>query len=225
MRETTLTGGRWLNPGYWIKSPNGRYQLIYQNDGNLVLYGPGNQALWNSGTWGRSAGRAIIQNDGNLVVYDAGGRSVWHSGTWGNAGARLALQDDGNLVVYATNGRAVWNSGTYGGRSVIARPSNQAANLAAIIGPNHSIWRSATHQTTVHVRRTNEGHIVSWDSGGGNGRLTIEENRLVIHWPYPGTTKEIYAATGGNISSSRIVWDRIMPQGGYRDIWTKVSSS
>jgi len=93
-------------------SSDGRFQLIYQGDGNLVLYQIGLGALWASNTWGTSPGQAIMQGDGNLVVYDASGRALWASGTWGNPGSSLSVQSDGNVVVYRPAGPAIWATNT-----------------------------------------------------------------------------------------------------------------
>ena len=97
-----------LFAGDALVSPNGRYSLDYQVDGNLVVYEDRRRALWSSVTAGTSAGRAVMQGDGNLVVYDAGSRVVFASGTGGHPGAQLVMQDDGNLVIYAVNGAPIW---------------------------------------------------------------------------------------------------------------------
>jgi hypothetical protein len=103
--------GEVLFPGQSISSANGRYTLVYQGDGNLVLYGPGG-ALWASNTNGQPVGVAIMQGDGNLVIYGPGGTVVWASNTDGNPGARLVVQDDGNVVIYRTDGTAAWATNT-----------------------------------------------------------------------------------------------------------------
>ncbi len=105
-----LRPNEYLNPGETRPSVDGRFRLEYQWDGNLVLY-MGGTALWSSGTYGRSAGRAIMQDDGNFVVYDAEGRDAWSSATCGNPGAYLVVQSDGNMVVYSAVW-ALWASGT-----------------------------------------------------------------------------------------------------------------
>ncbi|MEO7272375.1 MAG: hypothetical protein ABIX28_17560 [Vicinamibacterales bacterium] len=97
-----------------IQSGNGRFSLVYQGDGNLVLYRSDGRPLWASQTSGRSAGRTVMQMDGNLVVYDAGGTPIWASGTSGYGGASLLVQDDGNVVIYAASGAPLWASGTSG---------------------------------------------------------------------------------------------------------------
>jgi hypothetical protein len=92
-----------------LTSADGRFRLVMQADGNLVLYQYG-QALWASGTNGARSAR--MQADGNFVLYDAANRAVWASHSAGHPGARLVLQDDGNLVVYDAYGRALWASNT-----------------------------------------------------------------------------------------------------------------
>ena len=72
--------------------------LVYQNDGNLVLYGPSG-ALWASNTVGQPPGFATMQDDGNVVVYRADGVPIWATDTSGMPGAELRVQDDGRLVL------------------------------------------------------------------------------------------------------------------------------
>lgn len=107
-----LNPGQTLIPGTQIGSPNGRYRLIYQTDGNLVLYGP-RRALWASDTNGRFPGVAIMQTDGNLVIYGLRNEVIWSSGTWGNPDSFLIVQDDGNLVIYRPDGTPIWATDTW----------------------------------------------------------------------------------------------------------------
>jgi hypothetical protein len=96
-----------------IVSPNNRYELRMQSDGNLVLYyRPTYNALWQSTTSGSGATRAVMQQDGNLVVY-RGETDLWQSKTSGYTNATLVMQDDGNAVIYH-NGVARWSTGTSG---------------------------------------------------------------------------------------------------------------
>lgn len=108
--RNVLPAGSRMMPGQTLISPEGRFRLVYQGDGNLVLYDDALQTpLWWSGTSGRSAGLVGMQGDGNLVIYDAAVNPLWMSGTAANANARLVLQSDSNLVVYTADGRAVWD--------------------------------------------------------------------------------------------------------------------
>jgi hypothetical protein len=101
-------------------STDGRFNLIYQNDGNFVLY-QGTTVLWSSHTaitvptGGYLPEQVRFQADGNLVVYDTYGgveTAVWASNTSGNPGSTLNLQNDGNLVIYNAAGKAIWSTKT-----------------------------------------------------------------------------------------------------------------
>lgn len=110
----TLGAGEWLGHGQEIRSINNRFALIYQGDGNLVLYRDDGRPLWASQTAGTSVGQVAMQADGNLVIHDAAGTPVWSSGTSAHAGAVLTLQPDGNVVIYAPSGAPVWHTATAG---------------------------------------------------------------------------------------------------------------
>lgn len=101
-----------LGAGQQLTSPNGKYVLTMQSDGDLVL-GEGGATVWSSGTGGSGAVRVDMQSDGNLVLYKESGEAAWDSKTDNHPGATLTLQDDRNLVVYAPNGDALWSSETY----------------------------------------------------------------------------------------------------------------
>ena len=103
-----LTQGEVLYANDSKCSKDGRYCLVYQSDGNLVLYHD-STSVWDIGTSGRSAGVAVMQTDGNFVVYDANDQYVWDSGTSGNSGAYLAVEGGGNLAVYAANRAWLWD--------------------------------------------------------------------------------------------------------------------
>jgi hypothetical protein len=94
----------------WLTSPNGRYQLILQPDGNLVLYDlqNGHQPIWASDTNDESANAAVLQDDGNFVLYGLPD-PVWATGTDGQGPCSLTLRDDGTLVI-APIPASVWTS-------------------------------------------------------------------------------------------------------------------
>ena len=109
----TLVTGQGFIPGQSIKSSDGRFTLILQGDGNLVLYGPQNQPLWASNTAGHTdVWDVIMQGDGNFVVYDSHKVALWASGTAGHASAYLVVQDDGNVVIYNVNDTSIWATNT-----------------------------------------------------------------------------------------------------------------
>lgn len=106
--------GAALHRGQSARSCDGRFDLVMQDDGNLVLYGENDKALWHTHTYGTDAAYVVMQHDGNLVLYANDGDALWHTHTYGKPGAELYLQDDGNLVVYLPDGTALWNSETAG---------------------------------------------------------------------------------------------------------------
>jgi len=113
MPDTLKPNDKLLPKNQMISSRDGRFSLVMQTDGNLVLYRNGaSQALWASDTNGKQVGFAIMQGDGNFVIYAPGGAALWAAGTHGNPGSPLILQDDGNLVIYAPGNKAIWASNT-----------------------------------------------------------------------------------------------------------------
>jgi hypothetical protein len=106
-------GGQGLGPKEDVKSCDGRFELIMQSDGNLVLY-EGSKALWATGTNGKDGYAMWMQTDGNFVLYNPYKTALWNSKTESHAGSTLHVQNDGNLVVYNSGGKAIWSSGTYG---------------------------------------------------------------------------------------------------------------
>ena len=111
------TGSVTLNPGDAIYSPDRRYKLILQTDGNLVEYDSASNALWAAGTYHKGSIAAVMQDDGNLVVYgpnnaDGSLNPIWSSRTDGHRGAALRVQNDGNMVIYDASGKPLWASNT-----------------------------------------------------------------------------------------------------------------
>lgn len=91
-------------------SCDGRFQLVMQGDGNLVLYYIGVQALWSSDTYGTGASRAVMEPGGSFNVYDDAG-GLWFSTFTSGTDTFFAVQDDGNLVIYEGS-TPLWASNT-----------------------------------------------------------------------------------------------------------------
>lgn len=101
--------GESLLAGQSKTSPDGRYRLTMQTDGNLVLYNAANQPLWHSHTDGSGATHAVLQYDGNFVVYAPGFQAKWHTNTWTTRADRFVVQNDSNLVLYGSDGYPHWH--------------------------------------------------------------------------------------------------------------------
>jgi hypothetical protein len=110
----TMWPGQWLAVNWWVESPNQRFYLSYQSDGNLVLYRSDGFPIWATMTNGTEPGYVAMQDDGNFVIYDGRGVPIWHTNTWGNPGAYLSIHDDGNMAIYSTGGQLLWQSGSGG---------------------------------------------------------------------------------------------------------------
>jgi hypothetical protein len=92
---------------YRCFSPNGHAQLVWQHDGNLVVYDENNKARWASGTAG--VGQAFLYEPvGNAIIWDVHQRIIWSTGTAGHPNDSLSpnvnhgpvCQNDGNVVIY-----------------------------------------------------------------------------------------------------------------------------
>lgn len=105
-----LSAGQSLGPGQSVSSDDGSFTLLYQMDGNLVLYG-GAGALWASNTVDTAPGFVSLQGDGNFVIYNADGAALWATNTFGD-GNWLSVQNDGNVVIYDAGGNALWATNT-----------------------------------------------------------------------------------------------------------------
>ncbi|WCT13578.1 hypothetical protein [Mucilaginibacter jinjuensis] len=105
------------------KSNNGLYRLVYQGDGNLVLYNSANVGLWASGPLQNGNLSSCDFAYFNIVIHRNGGSVLWsysppqHDAT--TAGSWV-LQDDGNFVFYAVlnyaGGSYSVSTGTQGGK-------------------------------------------------------------------------------------------------------------
>ena len=175
--QNWLGPGGWLNPGNEKVSPNERYRLRNQPDGNLVLYVDGWYALWSSGT---GAPGYVTIEEGNVVIYRDDG-SVWSSGTPGHPGAHLQVQDDGNVVVYADpslGGGAVWDTQTAGGGppTPTLTINGQGEGDAVDIRTQHSL-----------------DIVVSGIPGGPTDEVdvyTVPGSQLIEHFPLAGVPAE-----------------------------------
>jgi hypothetical protein len=149
----TLVPGAELPSGAIVRSADGRYVLVMQEeDGNLVLY-QGAAPLWGSGPRGRGA-HAVMQPDGNFVIYN-GAAAPWSTGGAGFPGAVLAVQNDSNIVSYH-NGHAIWtrSDGYVGDR----------LHPGATLLPG-AYLKSASKQFMLVMQDT-DGNLVLYGSGG-----------------------------------------------------------
>ncbi|MBK8969587.1 MAG: ricin-type beta-trefoil lectin domain protein [Lewinellaceae bacterium] len=90
----------------------GNWNLLWQYDGNLVLYGPGyGNGAWTSHTDNKGTD-LYFQGDGNLVIYQSG-NPVFASNTAndqhsGKGGRKLVLTPEGSLYIIDQDGNKIW---------------------------------------------------------------------------------------------------------------------
>ncbi|MBL1200620.1 MAG: hypothetical protein RMY62_016285 [Nostoc sp. ZfuVER08] len=91
------------------------YTLIFQKDGNLVLYNiksSSKEVVWATGTNGK-AEKFTALKDGNFALFNSKNEPIWSTKTSGKN--RLVLEESGNLVVYSQNGEIVFQTETTDG--------------------------------------------------------------------------------------------------------------
>jgi hypothetical protein len=146
-----LTANQTLYPNEYLSSPDLRYTLILQGDGNLVLYGQNRQALWASNTSGLPVAVATLQGDGNLVLSNGTGGVIWASNSFGHVGAWLNVEDDGDVAIYAPGGPHFdpnpqwWSTGTTVGPAGVTDAQSDRLASNAVLAPN-TYLRSANNQ-------------------------------------------------------------------------------
>jgi cell wall-associated NlpC family hydrolase len=220
-----LNVGERLVAGQGLISPSGNLQLIMQTDGNLVLYAPGGNARWNTGTDGNPGAFLQLQTDGNLVLYSAANVPLWYTMT--TSGSFLNLQDDGNLVLYTAQSTAIWATGTSYAPPRLDAPASlsvggrlQSPNGAyqlvmqgdgnlVLYGPAGWTWQSGTSGTGANqlVVQT-DGNLVLYNAamspvwytrtdGHGTGFLQVQDDgNLVLYTASGQWTWQTYTYPG-----------------------------
>lgn len=153
-----LSAGQQLAAGQQLTSPNGKYTLVMQTDGNIVVYASGSRVLWQSATNGRPGARLVLQGDGNLVAYGADNKAVWHTDTWGASGGRLVLQDDGNAVLYTAGGTPMWFTGWDRGAGV---PIDSMYPLQQLTAGQQLLSANGSHRLVMQ----GDGNVVVYGPG------------------------------------------------------------
>ncbi|NQY65146.1 MAG: hypothetical protein HRT38_15755 [Alteromonadaceae bacterium] len=110
---SVLKSGDRMAPLDYLMSPDMRYFLPLQKDGNFVLYKDG-IAIWATFTDNKIITEALMQEDGNFVMYAKPNRGdpVWSTDTYSDfdRGSYLELQDDGKIVLYTKDDRkSIWS--------------------------------------------------------------------------------------------------------------------
>jgi hypothetical protein len=103
----TIHMGETLNPGDVRTSFNGWYQLRMQADGNLVIYGKNEIALWSTNTAAHPGARFVYFPSGVFEILTTTNKVAWKGGEFQGT---FKIQGDGNLVLTGTDGSVKWAS-------------------------------------------------------------------------------------------------------------------
>lgn len=218
-----LRNGERLQSGEYLVSEDGRFVLIMQTDGNLVIYGPGRRAYWSSNTAGNPGAYLGVQSDGNIVIY-AGGRARWTTDT--NNAQRLVMQSDGNLVARNSSNQARWASNTNQPNSTNVFAGGDRVTNGQRLGANRYIRSSdkmfyALMQSDGNFVLYQPGYLTYWSSGtAGNSGAYLgvqSDGNIVIYaggrarWTTDtSNAQRLIIQTDGNLvarnSSGSAVW-------------------
>jgi Protein of unknown function (DUF4241) len=198
-----------------LTSASGRYTLVHQDDGNLVLYDNAQlRPLWAAGTNGSRAALCTLGANSGLVLADHDGARVWSSGTAGGPAARLLVRDDGDVVLESSDGRVVWSTGT----AEATVPDGPVA-IGDRMLPGQTLGRQSLtspsgRNTLVHQH---DGNLVLYDntgrggvwSSGTQGRGTA---RCVLHQNgdlalYDRTGQVVWSTDTAGHPGSRLIVD------------------
>lgn len=206
----TIYNGATLQSNQYIMSPNGRYVLMMQTDGNLVAYGWGH-SIWASNTSGNAGAYLGMQSDGNIVIYATDGHPVWSTGT--NAAQSLVMQDDGNIVAYSTSGQKQWASDTViGGNDIAYKGSYELPNGATLTTKQYI--RSADKRYFTLMQDDGNmvvyapGYRVIWasnTSGNAGAYLGVQSDGNVVIYRPGG--QPVWSTSTNNISKMVIQTD------------------
>lgn len=154
-------------------SKNKRFKLIFQTDGNLVLYDQSNsnRVVWKSGTgignsYNTRSFQMKMQADGNFVVYSQARyarslQALWqaHTVASGGTSCTLRLSNDGELYVYHSGRQqSLWSS-----RSEIecTAKSNTCLNTSQCLSSKNRLFRAVMQS---------DGNFVVYDKRSGSDK-------------------------------------------------------
>lgn len=135
---------------YEFWSPGKKHYVVFQADGNLVVYTPDKKPIWATGTQNKGGSDCIFQDDGNLCIY-AGDRYLWGSGTQGKA-VNLRLLDSGQFQALDASGAVVWTTPAAPAAQPAAKQAAAATKPAVVAKPVTTTKPVATKPAVVQAK-------------------------------------------------------------------------
>lgn len=120
-QDFPIVSGSEFEPGKRAYASDKSHFLIFQPDGNLVIY-KGQQQDPANATWAfnrppanlawpsviNRIKRVVFEDGGNLVAYDGAGQVVWQTGTTGHPAAQLQLDTNTGTLYITDGGTKIW---------------------------------------------------------------------------------------------------------------------
>lgn len=109
-------GYLYMYPGDVMKSPNGKFTMTFEQDGNLVIRRDDGMKIWHANVTTAYPLIAKLQEDGNFVLYKSTNAErsdwqwYWATNTNGRGPFSLQLHDTGRLILYDKNNTELWSN-------------------------------------------------------------------------------------------------------------------
>lgn len=216
---TGLSAGEALDSGDWLQSPDGRYRLVNQPDGNLVQQvAISGREVWQTGTSGGPA-LLIMMPDGDLLLMPrTGGEPIWSTGTAG-ATSRFEVRDDADLAV-VTGTATAWTSDTVDDRLIAGERLYSGQQITS---PNGLV--RLIQQSDGNLVLYGEGDAVLWslETYGHPGAWTVmqADGNFVV---YTASDAPLYSSNSyGNPGAYAVVendghWSLRLPD---ESVWVR----
>lgn len=189
-------------------SENRQYYLVFQNDGNLVMYNKDSSPAWDSKTINKGT-RAEFQRDGNLVIYNGSGIPVFSTNTNGR-GNSLVVQNDGNVVIYGMRNSVVWaskdnegsQSGNYNTGIIYKDKTIDKNNRVYSENGEYYLTFQADGNLVVYYKNSTSPFWASNTVGSGNRAEFQSDGNLVV---YDRSNRAVFNTNTNNKNSDRLV--------------------
>ena len=194
-----LASGQTFQRGQRYTSESGSHYLVFQPDGNLVVYTSDNRFVWGLNTvtdqFGRIA-RIGMQPDGNLAAYDARDGYIWSALTENpDPAARLVLTSGGALQVISPSRGVLWSSD--GNRS--PEPDKGTGTSTGTTGTSTTGTGTTTTGTSTGTTTTSPADAMGQGFPFTAGQSLQREQR----YPSPSGNHALTLAPDGNLIVSR----------------------
>lgn len=143
-----IVAGMALKPRDAIKSPNEKFDFVFEEDGAAVLYERAYKPAIADSAFDRTKTLTDVAHKlrGTLGLAELKmEQRVWRSGAGVKAPSELVLQNDGNLVIYQTDGQPVWASDT-AGTGAAQLVLNDNGDLVLLDKNDKEVWKAARGQ-------------------------------------------------------------------------------